>query len=165
MSAYDANAWSDFGVALVGAAAALVGLLFVAVSINLERIVSYPNLPARAGAALIQFSFPLLLGIWLLIPQQTTAVLGAELIATGLVTGAILLLLSRRAFRAAQETRTSWLISRALPSVAVPVLAVLAGTTVIAEVGGGLYWLPAAVVIAILAGLSSAWVLLVEIWR
>jgi hypothetical protein len=32
--AFDIRAWSDYGVAIVGAAAVLVGLLFVAVSVN-----------------------------------------------------------------------------------------------------------------------------------
>ncbi|MGH9277601.1 MAG: hypothetical protein ACRD12_05780 [Acidimicrobiales bacterium] len=165
MSAYHASDWSDFGVALVGAAAALVGLLFVAMSINLERIVSYPTLPARAGSALVLFSFPLVVGICLLIPDQATAALGAEFVAIGLIVGAVLLRLNRPALRAEQERRVSWLLGRLLPSIAIPILVLVAGATVLAEAGGGLYWIPAAVVLAFCAGLSSAWVLLVEILR
>jgi hypothetical protein len=41
--------WDNFFVAEVGAAAALSGLLFVAVSINLTRILAIPHLPARAA--------------------------------------------------------------------------------------------------------------------
>ncbi len=149
----------------MGAAAALVGLLFVAVSINLERIVSNPTLPARAASALILFIFPLVSGIWLLIPEQTAAVLGTELIVTGLIIGVPLIRLSRPTLRTEYERRSSWLITRGLPSVVVPLLIVLAGTTVIAESGVGLYWIPPAVVIAFFAGLGSAWVLLIEILR
>ncbi len=32
--AFDINAWTDYGAAVVGGAAALTGLLFVAVSVN-----------------------------------------------------------------------------------------------------------------------------------
>jgi hypothetical protein len=54
-NAYSAAGWENFLVAETGtAAAALAGLLFVAVSINLSRIVSYPGLPGRAG---VIFSF------------------------------------------------------------------------------------------------------------
>ncbi len=39
--------WHDFFVAQVGAAAALTGLLFVALSLNITRILQYAWLPAR----------------------------------------------------------------------------------------------------------------------
>lgn len=49
--AYSAAPWQTFAAAEVGAAAALTGLLFVAVSINLERILAFPKLPAsRTGS-------------------------------------------------------------------------------------------------------------------
>ena len=37
MSAYDAARWSDFALAQLGASAALLGLVFVGLSINLAR--------------------------------------------------------------------------------------------------------------------------------
>lgn len=46
MAGYDASAWFEFAVAVVGAAAALSGLLFVAMSINIERIVSVSEVPS-----------------------------------------------------------------------------------------------------------------------
>jgi hypothetical protein len=49
-TAYAADRWSDFGVGVTGAAAALAGLVFVAVSINLSEILKYRNLPGRAGS-------------------------------------------------------------------------------------------------------------------
>jgi hypothetical protein len=45
MTPYQPERWHDLFVATAGAAAALAGLIFVAVSINLEQILKYPALP------------------------------------------------------------------------------------------------------------------------
>jgi hypothetical protein len=47
-AAYDPSAWNDFGVALVGASAALLGLVFVVVSIHLRAVADDPVLRRRA---------------------------------------------------------------------------------------------------------------------
>ena len=70
--AFDPKAWSDYGVAVVGGAAVLTGLLFVAVSVNAAWFSSSEAHRGRAGQALVLFVVPLVTGILLLIPGQTT---------------------------------------------------------------------------------------------
>ena len=60
MAGYEIERWSDFAVMLGGAFAALAGLLFVAVSINVREIVGTTGLPARALETLVLFTTPLL---------------------------------------------------------------------------------------------------------
>lgn len=165
MGAYDAPLWNDFAVAVAGAAAALSGLLFVAVSINIERILSIPSLPPRAAQTLIMLVAPLVVAVVLLVPEQPRGALGTELIVGGLLLGVILGWLNRPSTQADEETRVTWLVARYLPSLLTASLLVIGGITLITEVGGGLYWVAPTVLIAFLAGLANAWVLLVEILR
>jgi hypothetical protein len=51
MTAYDATDWTEFFTASASASAALAGLVFVAVSINVERILQFKGLPERALAS------------------------------------------------------------------------------------------------------------------
>jgi hypothetical protein len=47
-AAYDPGAWRDFGVALVSASAALLGLVFVVVSLHLRAVVDDTVIRRRA---------------------------------------------------------------------------------------------------------------------
>src|SRR5215468_25862 len=78
--------WANFFVAEVGASAALAGLVVVAISINLSRILSFPQLPARAAESLLMLTGALMLASFGLMPGQAIAVLGAEILAIGVAT-------------------------------------------------------------------------------
>src|SRR5215831_9081610 len=164
-TAYAPGDWASFALAITAAAATLAGLLFVAMSINLQRILSFPNLPARAAQTLILFATPLLTGVFLVVPGQPRAALGPELLVSGIVIGAAFLVIDARSPRWEQETRLTWLVFRVFPAIASCGCLAIAGATLLAQAGGGLYWLVPSVVAAIFFGLVNAWVLLVEILR
>jgi hypothetical protein len=79
------NGWENFFIAEVGASAALLGLIFVGVSINLTRILSIPGLPNRALLALIILLTILIVFSLLLIPGQTLIFTGIEILIVGLI--------------------------------------------------------------------------------
>jgi hypothetical protein len=43
MTAYDVSEWADFANTVAGGAAALAGLLFVGLSLNLAEVLKYPG--------------------------------------------------------------------------------------------------------------------------
>jgi hypothetical protein len=164
-TAYTVADWSGFGGAVAAATAALTGLLFVAVSINMDRILEFAGLPARAGQTLLLFSTPLFTGLLLVVPGQPAAALGGEFLLLGLAVMAFHLVTDIRAPRSEQETRMSWLVSRRLPAVLNGGCVAVAGLTLLIQAGGGFYWLVPASLLAVFFGLINAWVLLVEIKR
>jgi modulator of FtsH protease len=162
--AYDPAEWKDLFVAVAGASAALTGLLFVAVSINLERILKFEGLPERALETLLFLVSVLLISIVGLIPGQSHVALGLELLLVSLVTAVVILRLPTiRSGEAGVER--SWVITRWAVRLAATLPFVIGAVSVLAESGGGLYWVVAGIVFAIIGAVTSAWVLLVEILR
>lgn len=163
MTAYDPSRWSDLFVATAGASAALAGLLFVAVSVNVDRILAVKGLPERGLETIVLLLGVLLVSIVALIPGQDNVALGIELLVLGLALGAFVGRLPT--ISQAAVVPSSWILARwAMRALSVVPL-VIGGLTVLAESGGGLYWIAAGIVFAIIAAVANAWVLLVEILR
>jgi modulator of FtsH protease len=77
---YSPAQWHEFFVAAIGASAALLGLLFVAISINLEFILKYPHLPGRAAGSLGTLQCALVVWCFGPAPGQSAGALGIEII-------------------------------------------------------------------------------------
>jgi hypothetical protein len=163
--AYDPSEWADLFVATAGASAALAGLVFVAVSINIERILSFPGLPERSLETLLFLVSVLLVSLVGLVPQQGHVALGLELLIVTLVIDAIVLRQPTIQVAEGEVMLRRWRVARwTLRAVAmVPFL--IGAASILAEQGGGLYWVFAGIVLAIAASVANAWVLLVEILR
>ncbi len=79
------NSWHDFYLGLAAAAATLVGLLFIAVSLNIDVISDKSNhLRVLASGTLTSFVFLLIYAFLFLIPGQGTSI-GISLIITAAV--------------------------------------------------------------------------------
>ena len=71
--------WNYFFATAAGAAAALIGLIFVGVSVNLNKIIVSDTLPLRALIS-ITFLFNILVqALLFLIPKQNDFFLGIEI--------------------------------------------------------------------------------------
>lgn len=164
-TAYTTGSWAGFGTAVTTAAAALAGLLFVAVSINLRQILAVKSLPSRAAQTLITFGTALVAGLLVAVPGQARIALAVEFIATGIVIGGCQLRLDLTTENGGEYTAHRRLLGAVFPALITCGCMVMAGATLAAEAGGGLYWVVPAVISAFGFGLINVWVLLVEILR
>lgn len=165
MFAYDPSEWTDLFVATAGASAALAGLVFVAVSINLERILGFRGLPERALETLLFLVSVLLISVVALVPGQSHVALGLELLVVCVVIDAIVLRQPAIQVEEGEEMQRSWRVSRWTIRAVATVPFLIGAVSIVAQTGGGLYWLVAGIVLAVTAAVANAWVLLVEILR
>lgn len=73
--------WSSYASAWSEIAATLTGLLFVAVSINLPRVIATPGLPGRAAESMLQLFGVTAIMSSALVPRQSLSEYGAEVLA------------------------------------------------------------------------------------
>jgi hypothetical protein len=157
--------WSNFMVATVGATAALAGLVFVAISINLARIIERPGVSGRAAETIILLAGALAGSLAALIPHLKEKELGSILlfisVPTWILPNFILILSVKRR----THFRSSHAIARAILHQAATLPAVLTGLSFLGVLQGGLIWFGVGAIISILVAMFNAWVLLIEILR
>jgi hypothetical protein len=162
--AYDAGQWGDFATSFAGAAGALLGLAFVAVSFNLDAILKDVELPGRAVETLIFFAYPLAGSLLLQLPgaSHVTLGVGQAVLAAG-IAGLAVKDLPR--WQRERANPLSWRLTHLAPAIAIAALAAVGAIATFTTSLGGLYWLAGAMAVATAAGVINSWILLVEIKR
>ena len=155
--------WHDFFIGVAGAAAALTGLLFVSLSINLQQILQQGWLPRRAGLTVVLLFEALVIAVLGLVPGQSSVALGVELLMLGL--GAWLFATGVYTVRRPAVSYQAPIVVGVVTSQLATLPVVVAGASLVAQGGGGLYWLVPGIVLLLGVGVMNAWVLLVEILR
>lgn len=159
------DSWDNFLLGQVGASAALLGLLFVGVSLNLTKILSFPSLPGRAFLALMLLLGVLLVGMLLLIPRQGTGVMAVEVLIVAVALTIVGVRVELRMLAGGQGLTRAAIVSNTLMLSAAIVPYFIAGALLATGSLSGLIWLAIAGVFSILKATLDAWVLLVEINR
>jgi hypothetical protein len=96
--------WKEFFTSAAGASATLVGLVIVAVSVNVQRILEHPQLPSRSGATVAALVLILVSSLAELIPQPIKA-LAIEILVFGLLVWLLQLWSARQILVAYLESR------------------------------------------------------------
>jgi hypothetical protein len=159
------NGWESFAMAQVGASAALTGLIFVAVSLNLSKILAYPSLPSMALNAFMMLITVLIISSLLLVPGQSHILLASEILAIAAILWILIVRAQILIWRKTDKPYRSGALFQGITSQCAILPYFVAGFTMLFAGDGGWYWLIPAILITYIAVLSNAWVLLVEINR
>ena len=159
------NDWQLFYATVATASATLSGLLFVALSINFERLrgSTGANRLRISRRTFFDFIYVLMIGLVFLVPRQTPAGFSLALLVLAVSRLASLIRQSGSDMRVAQQKQTILEVVReyALPVVAALGL-VLVAVAVLAGRFDALYWLVAAIAALLTRASWNAWLLLVQ---
>jgi modulator of FtsH protease len=159
-AAYDPAAWHDFGVALVGASAALLGLIIVVVSLHLKAVVSDSVLRRRAEILLGLFATTLAASAALLIPGQSRQALGIEVMSFALIYISFSTLATIRATQSARGVSRDRLARFVLGELSAGLIFV-GGLGLVVHALGGAYLVAAGIVLGVLSAMLAVWILFV----
>jgi hypothetical protein len=157
--------WTDFNVAMVGATAALAGLIIVAMSVNISTIMTSATLPARAATSIATLVLAIVAGAFGLIPGQGTFAYGVEVLVATLIAGVF----QAHAINVIMKQTSNRAGYRLLQSLAglLPLAAFLTGSVLVVAgaASAGLVALAFGSVLAVISAIIIAWVVLVEVLR
>jgi hypothetical protein len=148
-----------------GAAATLLGLVFVAASINLKRIVLTPALPGRVVEAVVQFTQVLFVSMLMTIPHQSTTVLGVEILLVAALSWAVQVTVFVRYQKLRPGDPNRWLIFRTLQSHLATLPFVIGAVCLLFGRHDALYWTVPGFLFSFFAGIVNSWVLLIRVGR
>ena len=166
MTANTLDAWANFFITGAEVSATLAGLVIVAVSVNIQKILAHRQLPPRASSTVAVLMLLVVIGLAALVPQPRRA-FGAEVFFAAAITWAILLACTREIIAEhLKDGRPTFELIVGLPGGHLAALAFLIGASLLwFTQGEGLYWIAAGAVVALIFAVMNAWVFLIEVLR
>jgi hypothetical protein len=156
--------WTEFNVAVAGAGAALVGLLIVAMSVNIREILKAKTLPSRAALAIGGLTLGVVASCLALIPNHPPSAFGIEVLVGAILCWVLAVTAARSIWSEIDQPLFHRILKVAL-GVA-PLIGYTVGSLImLANSPAGYYWVAGGAVIAIAGGVLFSWVALVEILR
>jgi UDP-N-acetylmuramyl pentapeptide phosphotransferase/UDP-N-acetylglucosamine-1-phosphate transferase len=158
--------WHDFYITIGTAAATLIGLLFVSLSLNVDAITRPENADLRALATQTFTGFlnVVIFAVLFLIPNQGSHGLGLPLVGVG---GYGLYETADRFLKARRQRGRVWgrgSVARrfVVPALCFVTLLIIAVSVLLGHTGG-LYWLVPVMIMLVVAASSNAWNLLLRL--
>jgi len=154
--AYRPDDWRDFYVALAGVSGALLGLIFVAVSLHLEVVSRHSVLRNRVRLNLVGLSLILLIAMACLIPKQGARPLAVEMAALWLA-DVVFMSVSQLRLSKLMGGLSSTMVFRTSGSITIAGVGIVSAVTLWIGAGGGLLWNAGAAVITVVVVIGNTW--------
>lgn len=159
-------AWTPFFETSAEASAGLVGLVIVAVSVNIRPILDSPQLPSRAGATIGALVLIVVSSLAALVPQSLSC-WGGEVFGFATVIWLQHVRTARLVIRARRVSPRP--VHEAVSAIGLGQLQIIpyliGAVMVLAGTAAGVYWIVGGMIATLAFGVFSAWILLVEILR
>lgn len=155
--------WSEFNLAMVGATAALAGLLIVAASVNIAQIIAATSLTARLAGGIASLVLALSVSALGLVPEIDPRAYGLTTLALALVSALFQIDAARRIFQNRAPENRLRLVKAVVGFVPTGLYAI--GGIILITGGSGLLLLAVGGVTAIVVAVVVSWIVLVEVLR
>jgi hypothetical protein len=158
-TSFDAGLWHDYFMTVGGGAAALTGLVFVAMTLHLDEIINNPVHRHRARSILAGLTAVFIRCALVLMGAQNSQAVAVELIAVLVVVEAILF----RSISAAARDADNRVLLRAIGSFACLVLEQIGAVILFLGASWGLYVVALGMMSSFIFMVTGAWLLLVGV--
>jgi modulator of FtsH protease len=158
-TSFPSSQWHDYFMTVGGGAAALTGLVFVAMTLHLDEIINNPVHRHRARTILAGLTAVFIRCALVLMGGQNAQAVAVELIVVLLVVEAILY----RSIRLATEAADSAVLLRAIGSFACLVLEQIGAVVLFFGFSWGLYVIGLGMMSSFIFMVTGAWLLLVGV--
>lgn len=156
--------WADFNVAMVGATAALAGLVIVASSVNIAEIIKARALTARLAAGISALVLAIIASGLGLVPTITPFWFGILLLVATLGAGVFQVQATREIFADHDPAARAKLAKSGFGFLPIGAY-LIAGVAILLGHPAGLSFAAAGCLLAIVAAIMVSWVALVEVLR
>jgi hypothetical protein len=160
--------WHDFYAITGTAAASLVGLLFVGLSLHLRVVVTRPEVEGLARVTLTGFAVTLVTSLFMVVPRSGDASsIGWNLVGLGGVAAALIVRSLVTGIRSEYRTLSAQRLILRFGSSALSIVGLIAigGVFVGDDFQDGFAWLSGIAIFLLLTSLRNSWDLLVSVGR
>ncbi|MFI8593385.1 hypothetical protein ACIGCK_03005 [Microbacterium sp. NPDC078428] len=156
--------WNEFNLGILGATAALAGLVIVAASVNIAEIVKSRSLTARLGAGIATLVLAITASALAMFPEITLVAYGVAVLASALIA----MMFNAHAARAILQNtdpQNGYKGPRAAINFLPAAIYAVGSAMLIAGEPAGLVVVAVGAIVAIPVALMISWIVLVEVLR